>query len=113
MFEKADHIMATYVDAAEEFGRSAKEFLLCVNVLSQAWNAYQQAMTASAELRTILDNGDETLRALMAQLEQAVDTPFGKPVPSEKKLEALKAEVMKASAASAGAGSTGVVKTLP
>jgi hypothetical protein len=49
----------------------------------------------------------------MARLEQAVSTPFGTPVSSEKKLEALKAEVMKASAASAGAGSTNVVKTLP
>jgi hypothetical protein len=113
MLEKADHIMATYVDAADEFGRSAKEFLQHVNLLPQAWNAYQQAMAASAELRTILDTGDESLRILMAHLEQVVSTPFGKPVPSEKKLEAPKAEVMKASAASAGAGSTSVVNTLP
>jgi hypothetical protein len=113
MFEKSDHIMATYVDAADEFARSAKEFLQHVNLLARAWNAYQQAMAASAELRSVLDSGDETLRALMAQLDQAVGTPFGKPVPSEKKLEALKAEVMRTSAASAGAGSTSGVKTLP
>jgi hypothetical protein len=113
MLEKADHIMATYVDAADEFGRSAKEFLQHVKLLPQAWNAYQQAMAASAELRAVLDTGDETLRMLMAQLEQAVSNPFGEPVPGEKKLEALKAEVMKASAASVGAGSTTVVRTLP
>jgi hypothetical protein len=113
MLEKADHIMATYVDAADEFGRSATEFLQHVNLLPQAWNAYQQAMAASAELRTVLDSGDETMRILMARLEHAVSTPFGKPVLGEKKLDALKAEVMKASTASAGAGSTGGVKTLP
>jgi hypothetical protein len=113
MLEKADHIMATYVDAADEFGRSAKEFLQHVHLLPQAWNAYQQAMAASAELRTVLDTGDETIRILMAQLEQAINTPFGKPVSGEEKLEALKAEVMMASAASAGAGSTNVVRTLP
>jgi hypothetical protein len=113
MLEKADHIMATYVDATDKFGRSANEFLQHVNLLPQAWSAYQQAMAASAELRTVLDTGDETLRILMARLEQAVSTPFGTPVSSGKKLEALKAEVMKASAASAGAGSTNVVKTLP
>lgn len=105
--------MATYVVATDEFGRSVREFLQHVNLLPRAWTAYQQAMAASAELRTVLDNGDETLRTLMAQLRQAISVPFDQPISGEKKLEALKAEVMKAAAASAGAGSTGVVKTLP
>jgi exonuclease VII small subunit len=113
MLEKADHIMATYVDAADEFGRSAKEFLQHVDLLDQAWNAYNQAMAASAELRAVLDTRDENLRILMGQLEQAVSNPFGKPVPSEKKLGVLKADVMKASAASVGAASTSNVKMLP
>jgi septation ring formation regulator EzrA len=113
MLEKADHIMATYVEAADEFGRSAKEFLQHVNLLEQAWNAYHVAMAASAELRAVLDTRDETLGILMVQLEQAVSRPFGQPVLGEKKLEALKAEVMKASAASVGAGSTSNVKMLP
>ena len=113
MLEKADHIVATYVDASDEFGKAANEFLQHVKLLPKAWNAFQQAMAASAELRAVLDTGDETLRILMARLEQAVSTPFGTPVSGEKKLEALKTEVMKASAASAGAGSTNVVKTLP
>ena len=113
MLEKADHMMTTYVDAADEFVRSAKEFLQHVNLLDQAWNAYHAAMAASAELRAVLDTRDENLRILMGQLEQAVGSPFGKPALGEKKLEALKAEVMKASAASVGAGSTSNVKMLP
>ena len=113
MLENADHMMATYVDAADEFGRSAKEFLQHVNLLDQARNAYHQAMAASAELRAVLDTRDENLRILMGQLEQAVSSQFDKPVPSEKKPEVLKADVMRASAASAGAASTSNVKMLP
>jgi hypothetical protein len=43
-----------------------------------------QAIAASAELRAVLDTRDENLRILMGQLEQAVSSQFGKPVPSEK-----------------------------
>lgn len=113
MPEKADHIMAIYVDAASEFARSAKEFLQHVHLLHQAWNAYQEAMAASAELRAVLNTGDENLRTLMAQLEQAISSPFGKAALGDKKLEALKAEVMKANAASPGAASSGNAKMLP
>jgi hypothetical protein len=106
MPEKTDHIVATYIGAAEEFGRSAKEFLQHVNLLHQAWNSYEQAMTASAELRTVLDSGDENLRTLMTQLEQAISSPFGRPAGSGEKPEAPKDEVMKANAAGAGAANT-------
>jgi exonuclease VII small subunit len=112
MLENADHMMATYVNAADEFGRSAKEFLQHVNLLDQARNAYHQAMAASAELRAVLDTRDENLRILMGQLEQAVSSQFGKPVPSEKKPEVVKADVMRASAA-ASAASTSNVRMLP
>src|SRR5713226_9633408 len=107
MLEEADHFMATYVRAAEEFGRSAQEFLQHLSLLPQVRNTYQQAMTASAELRTVLDSGDDKLRILMNQLEQALSAPFGKPALSEIRPEAVtvKAEAMRASAASAGAGS--------
>jgi hypothetical protein len=118
MVEKADRIMVTYVDAAEEFARSAKEFLRQVDILRQAWSAYEQAMTASTELRVILDNGDAALRILRNQLEEALSAPLAKPGPGERRPQAVEAEGMRASAASAGAGSigagsTGVVKTLP
>ena len=108
MFEKVDDIMATYVDAVEEFSKSAKAFLQHVDLLARAWNAYQESMAASAELRTILDNSDETVRMLMTQLEQAVSSPFGKAVLDEKNPELLKVEAMKASG-----GSTGVVRAFP
>jgi exonuclease VII small subunit len=98
MFEKADELMATYAEASEEFAKSANEFLLHVNLLPQAWKAYQQAMAAGGELRKILDTREETLRALMAQLEQAVNAPFGKPLFGERK-----ADLGKSSAAGAGA----------
>jgi hypothetical protein len=107
MFEKVDDIMATYIDAVEEFSKSAKAFLQHVDLLARAWNAYQESMTASAELRTILDNSDETVRMLMTQLEQAVSSPFGKPVLDEKNPELLKVEAMKAS------GGSSVVRTFP
>jgi exonuclease VII small subunit len=106
MFERADQLMATYVEASDEFGRSANEFLQHINLLPQALNAYQQAMTASAELRRVLDNRDETLRTLMNQLEQAVSSPFSKPAFSEKKLEPMKSSA-------AGAAAISVVKTFP
>lgn len=113
MVQKVDGIMATYIDAAEEFGQTARAFLQQADLLPQAWKAYQGAMTASAELRKVLDASDETLRTLMTQLERAVSSPFGNPALGEKRPEAMKAEVLRASAASAGAGSIGVVKTLP
>jgi exonuclease VII small subunit len=106
MFEKADRLMATYVEASDEFGKSANDFLQHIHLLPQALNAYQQAMTASAELRKVLDNRDEMLRTLMTQLEQAVSSPFSKAAFGEKKFEATKASA-------ATAGGISVVKTFP
>lgn len=108
MLEKGDSIMATYVDAVEEFRESATAFIQHLNLLAQAREAYQQAMTASAELRSVLDAGDENLRTLMRQLEQALDLHLGKPVPDKKKPEPVKVEAIKASSESAGA-----VRTFP
>src|ERR1700736_672855 len=98
MFEKVDGIMETYIDAVEEFSKSAKAFLQHADLLARAWNGYQEAMTASAELRNVLDTSDETLRMLMTQLEQAVSAHFAKPVLDEKKLESVKVDAMKAGA---------------
>jgi hypothetical protein len=80
--------------------------------LSQARDAYQQAMTASAELRTVLDAGDENLRTLMAQLEQALNLHMAKPVIDrsaldrsaldKKKPEPVKSEPNKANGESSG-----------
>jgi hypothetical protein len=108
MLEKGDGIMSTYIGAVEDFRKSATAFMQHVDLLAQARDAYQQAMTASAELRTVLDAGDENLRTLMTQLEQALDLHTGKPVLDKKKPEAVKVEAIKANGESAGA-----VRTFP
>jgi len=100
MLEKGDGIMATYVDAVEGFRESATAFIQQLSLLVQAREAYQQAMTASAELRSVLDAGDENLRTLMTQLEQALDLHMGKPALDRKKPDPVKLEAIKASSES-------------
>ena len=100
MLEKGDGIMATYIDAVEEFRRSATAFMQHVDLLTQARDAYQQAMTASAELRTVLDAGDENLRTLMTQLEQALNLHMTRPALDRKKPETVKVESIKGSSES-------------
>jgi hypothetical protein len=102
MLEKGDGIMATYIGAVESFRKSATAFMQQVDLLSQARDAYQQAMTASADLRTVLDTGDENLRTLMAQLEQALNLHMAKPVLDRKKPEPVKMDGNKTNSESAG-----------
>ena len=102
MLEKGDGIMSAYIGAVENFRKSATEFMQHVDLLSQARDAYQQAMTASAELRTVLDGGDENLRTLMSQLEQALNLHMAKPALDRKKPEPVKAEGIKANGESVG-----------
>jgi hypothetical protein len=102
MLEKGDGIMSTYVGAVEDFRKSATAFMQHVDLLSQARDAYQQAMTASAELRTVLDTGDENLRTLMTQLEQALNLHMAKSVLDRKKPEPVKVEVGKSNGESTG-----------
>ena len=49
MLEKGDGFMTTYMDAVEEFRESATAFIQNLNLLAQAREAYQQAMTASVQ----------------------------------------------------------------
>jgi hypothetical protein len=102
MLEKGDGIMSTYVGAVEDFRKSATAFMQHVDLLAQARDAYQQAMTASAELRTVLDAGDENLRTLMTQLEQALNLHMARPALDRKKPEPLKVEGIKANGESTG-----------
>jgi len=103
MLEKGDGFMATYMDAVEEFRESATAFIQNLNLLAQAREAYQQAMTASAELRSVLDAGDQNLRTLMTQLEQALDLHTTRPaLDNKKKPEPVKAEPPKSNGESAG-----------
>lgn len=90
-------MLTTYKEAVEEFSLSAAEFLAHIPLLTKARDAYQRAMAVSSQLRHVLDKGDETLRLLMSQMEQASNIQFAAPTAaagaSEKKSpEPLKLE---------------------
>ena len=84
--------MARYTDALDQFRRAATAFLQHVDLLAQARDAYEQAMMSSAELRNVLNAGDETLQSLMTQLEQSVNDHLSTPAFARKKPEPVKAE---------------------
>jgi hypothetical protein len=84
--------MKTYSEAVDEFSKHTSEFLACIPLLIKARDAYQRAMAVSAEVRSMLDAGDGTLRTLMAQLEDAVAIHLGKTPADRKKPESVKAE---------------------
>jgi hypothetical protein len=108
MLGKGNGIMATYMDAVEEFRESATAFIQHLNLLAQTRESYRQAMTASAELRSVLDAGDENLRTLMTQLERALDLRIGQAAFDKKKPEPVRVEAIKTS----GEG-TRAVRTFP
>jgi hypothetical protein len=65
-------------------------------------------MRASAELRKVLDAGEENLRTFMTELEQVVNVDVGKPVPDKKKPEPFRLSPIRGTDES-----TGSVKTFP
>ena len=67
-----DNTLTAYTEAVEEFSSSTAEFLSHIPLLTNARDAYQRAMAVSTQLRKVLDAGDETLRTVMDQLNQAV-----------------------------------------
>jgi exonuclease VII small subunit len=89
--------LATYSEAVNEFTKNANAFIEQLPLLSKARDAYEQAMRASAELRTELDAGEENLRTLMTHLEQVVN-----PAPDKKKPELAKVEAIRGTDESTG-----------
>jgi hypothetical protein len=88
---------ATYAEAMNKFTNSATAFLMeHVHLLTEARTVYQEAMAVGTELRNRLDAGDQTMRSLMAQLEQVVNDHLGEPVLDRKKPELVKAEPTRA-----------------
>lgn len=87
--------MAAYTEAVNEFTKNATAFIEQLPLLSKAREAYDRAMKASAELRKVLDNGDEDLRALMTQLAQVLDGQVVRPIPEKKKPELAKLEAIR------------------
>ncbi len=84
--------MATYREAVDEFARNATELIGHIPLLTKAREAYDQAMRASEDLREVLDTGDQTLRILMAELEQAVNLHL--PLPEKRKAEPIRIEAI-------------------
>jgi hypothetical protein len=87
--------MAAYTDAMNRFTKAATSFMEHVHLLTEARDAYQTAMTNSAEIRSKLDANDRTLRSLMNQLEQVVSAHLGEPVPDKKRPEMMKVEAIR------------------
>lgn len=88
--------VTAYEQAMKEFATSATEFLEHIQLLNEARDAYQRAVTISTQLRGTLDKGDEILRNLMEQVDQAVNVQRGQVAPNENKPEATKVETAKA-----------------
>ena len=100
--------MTTYTEAMNEFTKNATAFIEHLPLLTKARDAYDQAMRASAEVRKVLDGGEENLRTLMTQLEQAINVHVVKPAPDKKKPEPGRAEAIRRTD-----GGTGAVTTFP
>ena len=88
--------MKTYTAAVNEFTKNATAFIEQLPLLTKARDAYEEAMSASAEMRKVLDASDENLRSLMTQLEQRVNLHGVKSATDKKNPEPAKVERMKA-----------------
>jgi hypothetical protein len=98
--------MATYTDAMNKFTKSATAFMEHVHLLTEARDAYQMAIAASASLRSSLDTGDQALRSLMTQMEQVVNAHLGEASRDRKKPEALNVEAIRTNDDSTTPGGT-------
>jgi len=100
--ERVPGAMAAYRESVDDFSKHATEFLEHIPTLAKAREAYQRALMVSSELRNILDTGDEALKALMAQLEQAVNMQLGHLAAEKKKPDSAKVEAIKTTDAGQG-----------
>jgi hypothetical protein len=94
--------MTTYTEALNEFTKNATAFIEQLPLLTKARDSYEQAMRAGAELRKILDTGQENLKTLMTQLEQAVNVHGIKSGLDRKKPEPAKVEAIRGADESSG-----------
>ena len=94
--------MTTYTEALNEFTKNATAFIEQLPLLSKARDSYEQAMRAGAELRKILDTGQENLKTLMTQLEQAVSIHGVRSGLDRKKPEPARVEAIRGTDESSG-----------
>jgi len=74
-----------------------------VHLLTEAREAYEDAMTTSRALRNSLDANDQTLCSLMTQMEQMINAYLDAIAPEQKRPERLKVEATRTNGQSAGA----------
>jgi hypothetical protein len=84
--------MEMYTEAISEFTKNATTFIEQLPLLTKARSAYEEAMRATAEMRKVLDAGEERLRTLMTQLEQELNIAASRSVPDKKNPEPTKFE---------------------
>jgi hypothetical protein len=84
--------MTTYAEAVNEFTKNATACIGFLPLISKARDDYEQATRASEQLRKVLDAGEENLRTVMTQLEQAISVHVLKSAAESKKPEAVKIE---------------------
>ena len=89
------HNWDTYTEAMNNFEQPARAFIEHVHLLTEARIAYEKAMAVSSELRTRLDEGDQTLRSLMAQLERVVNNHLTQPSLDNRGPELVKGDARK------------------
>ena len=89
--------MAAYTEAVNEFTRNATAFIEHVPLLTKARDAHDKAMKASAEVRKVLDKGEEDLRALMNHLIQVLNSNVVMVGPDRKRPEPTQLETIRGS----------------
>jgi flagellar hook-basal body complex protein FliE len=87
--------MTTYAEAVNEFTKNATACIGFLPLISKARDGYEQATKASAQLREVLDAGEESLRTVMTQLEQAISVHVLKSVGDGKRPEPSKVEAIR------------------
>jgi hypothetical protein len=87
--------MAAYTEAVTEFTKNATAFIEHVPLLTKARDEYDKAMKASAEVRKVLDKGEDDLRALMHHLIQVLNSNVTMVAPDKKRLELTQLETVK------------------
>jgi hypothetical protein len=88
--------MAAYTEAVNEFTRNATAFIEHIPLLTKARDAYDKAMKANAEVRKVLDKGEEDLRALMNHLIQVLNSNVVMVAPDKKRPEPTQLETLRA-----------------
>ena len=87
--------MAAYTEAVTEFTRNATAFIEHIPLLTNARAAYDKAMKSSAEVREVLDKGEEDLRALMHHLIQVLNSNVAMVLPDKKRPEPTQLETIR------------------